>query len=121
MGQLLLGSPTIQFYLLVVGAGLIFALWPDGSGPRGKRAGSRAQSRGDPSGPREGGGQSCPAPRPSPGQAAAACLPFGSLRRPTPRNTSPGLGSRSAGSGSREETVSCLQSFWTGWRLWGSC
>ena len=74
MGDLLLGSPHVQFYLLVVGAGLIFALWPDGSGPRGKQAGSRAQPRGDPSGPREGGGQSCPAPGPSPGTGGSGLL-----------------------------------------------
>jgi hypothetical protein len=51
MGDLLLGSPHVQFYLLVVGAGLIFALWPDGSEP--------ARIRGDQ--PREGGGQTCAA------------------------------------------------------------
>jgi hypothetical protein len=74
VGDLLLGSPTIQFYLLVLGAGLILALWPDGSGPRGKQAGSRAQPRSDLSGPREGGGQSCPAPGQSPGTGGRGLL-----------------------------------------------
>jgi hypothetical protein len=67
MGELLLGSPTIQFYLLVLGSGLVFALWPDGSGTRSKPADSRAQPRGCPSGPRAGSGQSCPGPFPGTG------------------------------------------------------
>ena len=61
MAELLLGSPLVHFYLLVLGAGLLLALWPDGGGPRGKAAGARARARGDQSAPREGGGRACAA------------------------------------------------------------
>jgi hypothetical protein len=55
MSALLLCSPIIQLYLLALAAGLILAFWPDGSGPRGKAATSRAKAA-DQSPRREGGG-----------------------------------------------------------------